>query len=194
VAKFEVIVLVLIVLEPFLFGTTICFAVQTPWGVLNAYWEGVMLGVLLGLRMLFLVTLFIVTLSHMSLSEFVGALRTLHVPTAVLGSLLIMLRYIPLFMSERTRMQEALSLRGLERGARSSRVSSLGYTVGSTIDRAFGRSRAVYESMTLRGFGRGMVMKNAGFRRGDMCLAVLVTLVLLGLWFGLPWLFEAMQV
>jgi energy-coupling factor transporter transmembrane protein EcfT len=90
-----------------------------------------------------------------------------------------MLRYIPLFVEERHRMQEAQQLRGFERGERIDRIRSLGFLVGSTIDRAMDRSIHVYESMTLRGFGRGMFVVGAGVKRSDILLFLGLILLLL---------------
>ena len=194
VAKFEIVILFWVLLEPFLFGSTIIYSFAMPWGPLHVYQEGIVLGILLGLRMLTLITLFIITLSHMSLTEFIGALRTLRVPAMILGSLLIMLRYIPLFMTERKRMQEAQLLRGYERGERIDRIKSLGYMVGSTIDRAMDRSIAVYESMTLRGFGKNMVVKGAQFKRGDSILLLLIILTILGAFNIIPVFLEVVLV
>jgi cobalt/nickel transport system permease protein len=177
-AKFDVFILFWMFLMPFVFGSTVIFSLSLPWGTLSAYQEGLSFGVLLGLRMMAMVILFIAALSHIALSEFIGALRTIGVPVMILGSLLIMLRYIPLFIMERHRMQEAQSLRGFERGTKLDRIKSLGYLIGSTIDRAFDRSVRVYEAMVLRGFGHGMVVRGAGFRRADsLLLLVLVSFV-----------------
>jgi cobalt/nickel transport system permease protein len=129
------------------------------------------------------VTLFLAALSHMSLIEFIGALKTLRIPVSILGSLLIMLRYVPLFIEERTRMQEAQQLRGFQRGTLTERIKSLGFLVGSIIDRALDRSVAVYESMTLRGFGHGMFIIGVGPRRKDM-------LLFLGLFLLIVFLFQ----
>jgi len=169
-ARFEIVVLFWILLLPFFYGTSVIYSATMPWGPLFAYQEGLDLGFLIGLRIIGLITLFLAALSHMSLGEFIGALRTLRVPSSVLGSLLIMLRYIPLFIEERQRMQEAQQLRGFERGERKDRIRSLGFLVGSTIDRAMDRSIVVYESMALRGFSRGLVVTGAGLRRNDILL------------------------
>ncbi len=169
-ARFEIVVLFWILLLPFFYGTSVIYSATMPWGPLFAYQEGLDLGLLIGLRIIGLITLFLAALSHMSLGEFIGALRTLRVPSSVLGSLLIMLRYIPLFIEERQRMQEAQQLRGFERGERKDRIQSLGFLVGSTIDRAMDRSIVVYESMALRGFGRGLVVTGAGLKRNDILL------------------------
>lgn len=169
-ARFEVVVLFWILLLPLFYGTSVIYSMATPWGSLLAYQEGLDLGILIGLRIIGLITLFLAALSHMSLGEFIGALRTLRVPSSVLGSLLIMLRYIPLFIEERQRMQEAQQLRGFERGERMDRIRSLGFLVGSTIDRAMDRSIVVYESMALRGFGRGLFITGAGLKRNDILL------------------------
>jgi energy-coupling factor transport system permease protein len=177
--KFEIVILFWVLLLPFFYGTTIIFTISLPWGPLDAYQEGFNFGVLIGLRIFGLIVLFLASLSHMSLAEFIGGLKTLRIPSSVLGSLLIMLRYIPLFVEERHRMQEAQQLRGFERGERIDRIRSLGFLVGSTIDRAMDRSIHVYESMTLRGFGRGMFVVGAGVKRSDILLFLGLILLLL---------------
>jgi energy-coupling factor transporter transmembrane protein EcfT len=176
-ARFEIVILFWIFLLPFFYGNSIIYVINLPWGQVFAYREGFDLGTLIGLRIFGLITLFLAALSHMSLGEFIGALRTLRVPSSVLGSLLIMLRYIPLFIEERHQMQEAQQLRGFERGERMDRIRSLGFLVGSTIDRAMDRSIVVYESMALRGFGRGIVVTGAGLKRNDILLGLGFTLL-----------------
>ncbi len=185
-AKFEIVILFWILLLPFFYGNIILYSISVPWGQLIAYQEGLNLGIIIGLRIFGLITLFLAALSHMSLSEFIGALKTLRVPSSVLGSLLIMLRYIPLFIEERHQMQEAQQLRGYERGNRVERIRSLGFLVGSTIDRAMDRSIIVYESMTLRGFGRGMLVVGSGVKRNDILLFIGLTLLILILLNSLP--------
>jgi len=180
-ARFEIVILFWIFLLPFFYGTTLIFSIALPWGSIAAYLEGLNLGILIGLRIFGLITLFLAALSHMSLAEFIGGLKTLRIPSSVLGSLLIMLRYIPLFVEERHRMQEAQQLRGFERGERIDRIRSLGFIVGSIIDRAMDRSIHVYESMTLRGFGRGMLVVGEGVRRSDILLFLGFVLLLLTL-------------
>ncbi|MFW9907005.1 MAG: energy-coupling factor ABC transporter permease [Candidatus Thorarchaeota archaeon] len=172
--KFEVIILFWIIFEPFVYGSTVIFTVMTPWGPLNAYSEGLYFGLLLGSRMLAILLVFLATLSHMTLSDFVGALRSLRIPASILGSLLIMFRYVPLFIEERTRMQDAQLLRGFDRGRRTERIRSLGYMLGTTINRSFDRSIITYEAMSLRGFGKGSMVIGAGFKKADALLPVLI--------------------
>jgi energy-coupling factor transporter transmembrane protein EcfT len=166
-------------LMPFLYGETVLLSISLPWGPLMAYQEGLTFGILIGLRMMTMVIMFIAVFSHLSLSEFIGALRTLRVPTSILGSLLIMLRYIPLFMEERQRMQDAQLLRGYNRGDRSERIKSLGYLVGTTINRSFNRSVSVYEAMSLRGFGKGTMVTGSGFKRSDLLLPILLLILII---------------
>jgi len=177
-ARFEFVILFWVILLPFFYGTTPLLTISTPLGQLVAYQEGLDLGLVIGTRIFGIVTLFLAALSHMSLSEFIGALRTLRIPTSVLGSLLIMLRYIPLFLEERNRMQEAQQLRGFQGGKRQEQIKSLGYLIGSIIDRAMDRSVAVYESMTLRGFGHGMFIVGVGPRRSDLLLFLGLSLLI----------------
>ncbi len=193
-AKFELIILFWLVLEPFLYGNTVILTIQFPWGPVHAYWEGLMLGLAIGLRMFAILLAFLATLSHMTLSEFIGALKTLRVPTAILGSLLVMFRYVPLFVEERSRMQDAQLLRGYDQGKGMGRLRSTGYLVGTTIDRAFDRSARVYESMTLRGFGKGMMISGVGFRRSDSVLPVLLFSLIVAMMFLLPPILEAILI
>jgi energy-coupling factor transporter transmembrane protein EcfT len=191
-ARFEILILFWMFLMPFLYGNTILLTITLPWGTLNAYQEGLTFGILIGLRMMTMVILFIAALSHMSLTEFIGALRTLRVPTTILGSLLIMLRYIPLFMTERKRMQDAQHLRGYSRGKRFERIKSLGYLVGTTINRSFDRSATVYEAMSLRGFGKGTMVSGSGFRHSDALLLLLLLVFILSLPFLVPIIMEVL--
>lgn len=183
-ARFEAFVLFWVFTEPFLYGTTTLAVVQSPFGPLPVYLEGMTLGILLGFRMLLLLILFMGTLSHMNVTEFVGALRTLRLPVSIVGSVLIMLRFVPQFIDERKSMHEAEVLRGLERGRRWERIKSMGYLIGSTMDRAFDRGLIVYGSMTLRGFGMGTLVKGSGFRRNDLLLAVLLLILVVSLFYA----------
>ncbi len=191
-AKFEVLILFWVFFEPFLFGSTIIFTIQLPWGQINAYSEGLYLGFLLGSRMFAILLTFLATLSHMTLSEFIGALRTMKVPSSILGSLLIMFRYIPLFMEERARMQDAQLLRGFSRGRRFEKIRSQGYLVGTTINRSFDRSVTAYEAMSLRGFGKDTNVTGAGLKRSDILLPLLVLALLLSLPFFVPLIMEVL--
>jgi cobalt/nickel transport system permease protein len=193
-ARFEVVILFWIILEPFLFGSTVLFTLQLPWGQIHAYWEGLFVGLLLGMRMFAILLTFLAALSHLTLSEFIGALKTLRIPTAILGSVLIMFRYVPLFIEERSRMQEAQTLRGYNRGSGLDKLRSMGYLAGTTIDRAFDRSATVYDSMTLRGFGKGMMVSRGGFRRSDSVLPVLLISLLMAMIFLLPPVLEAILI
>jgi len=188
--KFEIVILFWIIFEPFIYGSTIIFTITTPWGPLNAYSEGLYLGLLLGSRMFAILLTLLAVLSHMTLSEFTRSLRTLRVPNSIVGSLLIMFRYIPLFLEERSRMHDAQNLRGFSRGRRFERIRSLGYLVGTSINRSFDRSVTAYESMSLRGFGKGTESPGANFRRTDALLPFTILFLIISLPFMFPILLE----
>ena len=135
---------------------------------------------------------FLAILSHMTLNEFIRALRSLRVPSSILGSLLIMFRYVPHFMEERSRMQDAQALRGFSRGLRFEKIRSLGYLVGTTINRSFDRSVTAYEAMSLRGFGKGMTVTGAGLKKSDTILPLLLLTLLVSLPFLVPLIMEAL--
>lgn len=192
-AKFEVIILFWIFFEPFLYGSTVILTLQTPWGPINAYSEGLYLGILLGSRMFAILLTFLATFSHMTLYEFIGALRSLRVPSSILGSLMIMFRYVPLFMEERSRMHDAQLLRGFDRGRRFERIRSLGYLVGTSINRSFDRSVAAYEAMSLRGFGNEMPVGEARLKKSDTLLPLLLLIMLVSLQFIVPIVAEVLM-
>ena len=172
VLKLESFILLWILLLPFLYGSTRIAVFSTPWGLLMMNLEGLQLAVLLVLRASTIVLLFILTLSHMTFMDFLSALRAVGVPALLTGALLVMLSYIPQFMQEQTRMREALTLRGLELVSRTDRLRSIGFLLGSVIDRAMARSVRVYEAMALRGFGRSELVVGSGLRRADLFLLV----------------------
>ncbi len=183
-ARFEVVIFLWIILLPFIHGTTILLVIPVPWGQLIAYHEGFNLGLLIGIRIFGIVTLFLAAFSHISLGEFIGVLKTLGIPASILGSLLIMFRYIPLFIEERDRMQEAQQLRGFQKGRRMEQIKSLGFLIGSIIDRAMNRSVIVYESMTLRGFGHGMLILGVRPRRDDFLLFLSLFVLILVIYYS----------
>ncbi len=192
-AKFEVIILFWVFFEPFLYGSTVMLTISTPWGLINAYYEGVYLGLLLGSRMFAILLTFLATLSHMKLVEFIEALRTLRIPSSILGSLMIMFRYIPLFMEERSRMHDAQLLRGYSRGRHFERIKSVGYLVGTSINRSFYRGANVYEAMSLRGFGKGMMVSGSGFKRSDILLPIILLAFVLSLPFLVSIILEVLS-
>lgn len=186
ISKLEAIIVAWMLIIPFIYGTSVLFQISMPWGPLLVYREGVERGLLLALRMVTIILIFITTLSHMTLAEFIGALKTLRVPTVILGSLLIMLRFIPLFLEERSQMHNAQVLRGYDIGTRWQKIRSLGNLVGTTIDRAFDRSIVVYESMMLRGFGKGSMISETGVKRSDVILLVLLVTLVISMLFIIP--------
>jgi energy-coupling factor transporter transmembrane protein EcfT len=103
-----------------------------------------------------------------------------------------MFRYVPLFMEERSRMQDAQMLRGFSKGQRFERIKSLGYMVGATINRSFDRSVTAYEAMTLRGFGKGTFVSGAGLKRADALLPLIILFVIISAPFIFPLLMEVL--
>jgi len=191
-AKFEVFVLFWIVIMPLVYGSTVFATLVLPFRTIPLYLEGLMLGIALTLRMSLILLLFMITLSHMTLGEFIGAIHGLRVPLSIIGSLLIMFRYVPQFINERRSMHEAQLLRGFESAMRTGRIRSLGYLIGTTIDRAFERSLIVYDSMTLRGFGKGFHFSGAGFRRFDIVLPFVLLLLVISIRGILPVLVQVL--
>lgn len=176
-ARFEVLVLFWVVMVPFMYGSTVLATISLPFGRFQIYLEGLTLGFMLTLRMSLIVLLFVGTLSHMALSDFVGAMYGLRLPMPVIGSLLIMLRYVPQLVNERRVMHESQLLRGLGGAARSVQIRSVGFLIGTTIDRGFDRSTVVYDSMVLRGLGKQFRPSGTGFHRSDTLLLGVVLLL-----------------
>ncbi len=78
------------------------------------------------------------------------ALRLLHIPEEIVTVIMLMHRYLMVFIKEVERMQQAYRLRAP--GQRGLRFRTWGSFVGLLLLRSMDRAEEVYESMKLRGF------------------------------------------
>ena len=78
------------------------------------------------------------------------ALRKIHVPQIIVTEILLIYRYITVFLEEAKTVMDAYKLRAP--GQKGIHISAWGSLIGQMLIRAMDRAGMVYESMKLRGF------------------------------------------
>lgn len=91
-----------------------------------------------------------ILIASTSIEKIGHALRQLHVPKIIVTMILLIYRYIIVFMKEVLKISQAYSLRAP--GQKGINIKSWGPLVGQLILRSFDRADGVYSSMCLRGF------------------------------------------
>lgn len=116
--------------------------------------------------------------------DMVRALRRLGLPKILANVLLLTLRYVFLFDDEAARMKRARQARGFEgRGSLLSRevLTTLSYTAGMILVKAYGRSRAVYRAMRSRHYTGDMPLE-AGRRLRAPDVALFAAVLIVSFW------------
>ncbi len=118
-----------------------------------------------------------------SMEEICYALQVLHLPKELITVLLLIDRYVIVFMKEVERMSQAYSLRSPRQKGVHYKV--WGSMVGQLLLRSMDRAENVYESMKLRGFQATFTLpgKNYG-RASSVCFVVIWVLLFWCLRFG----------
>ena len=102
-----------------------------------------------------------------TMEELCHALRTLHVPSILVTLLLLVYRYLMVFLQEVKRITQAYSLRAP--GQRGVHFRVWGSMVGNLFLHSIDRAEVVYESMLLRGFqGEFFLERKQGITMADL--------------------------
>lgn len=132
-------------------GETVLASWKIAFVTLQLHREGLLLGLLLGLRILTAVSA--VTLLSLTTPtvEILASLRPLGIPPFVLDVAFMTYRYLFLLLEELHRMHLAMESRATEESWRA-RVEGLGTLAGMVFLRAYERSLRVYQAMEARGY------------------------------------------
>ncbi len=127
---------------------------------------------LIFMRMLSIFLIFMFYLSSLSFTEFV-TIRLL--PKSIASALIIMLRYIPDFLTKNKKLIESQKLRGQELiKSRKGRVKLAGYVIGTTLVKTMEKSEILYESMMMRGFSGKITISRKPIKYYDILFLCLV--------------------
>jgi energy-coupling factor transporter transmembrane protein EcfT len=116
------------------------------------YKEGLNLAFLLFSRIFGITFIFMSFYSSFTYSEFIEALSKLRIPTFFIGSLMIMLHYIPIFAESNKKILEAQELRGKKVTSYWQRLKAHAYIMGKNLVHNMEKSEKLYESLKMRGF------------------------------------------
>ena len=118
-----------------------------------------------------------------SMEEICYALQVLHLPKELITVLLLIDRYVIVFMKEVERMSQAYSLRAPRQKGVHYKV--WGSMLGQLLLRSMDRAENVYESMKLRGFQATFTLQGKNYGKiSSVCFVVIWVLVFLCLRFG----------
>ncbi len=114
------------------------------------------------------------------MDEICRAMRVIHIPKIFVIVVLLIYRYVTVFLSEARRITQAYELRAPKQ--RGVHYKVWGSLLGQMLLRSMDRANDIYESMQLRGFdGNFRLGKKAALRPADFLWPVLWALVILAL-------------
>jgi len=158
---------------PFYVGNTILFQLRIGI-VINVYNEGLNLALLLFLRIFGSIFVFMSFFSYLTYSEFIESLTKLRViPSVFIGSLVIMLHYIPILANSNKKILEAQELRGKKITTYRERFKTHAYIMGKSIVKNLERSEKLYECLKMRGFTGKMTFGTKRIKLIDVSILIL---------------------
>ncbi len=143
------------------------------------YREGLLLAFLIFLRILGSLFIFMSFFSTLSYSEFIGALTKLKIPSALVGSLIIMLHYIPILAGSNKKILEAQEMRGKKITSYWQKLKTHAYIMGKSIIMNMERSEKLYESLKMRGFSGKITFAPIKLRLSDIGLLSIFVLMII---------------
>lgn len=164
--------LLIVIFIPFYVGNTIIFQIDTFIRI-QLYQEGLYLASLIFLRVIGSFFIFISFLSSLTYSEFIEALTKLRIPPVFVGSLVIMLHYIPIFATSNKKILEAQEVRGKKISSYWQKLKTHAYIMGKSIVVNMERSEKLYESLKMRGFSGKITFARKKFKVLDIGLLVI---------------------
>ena len=136
---------------PFYVGESVLYIFNIGIPII-IYREGVYLASLIFLRVFGALFIFMSFFSTLTYSEFIDALTKLRLPPVIVGSLIIMLHYIPILAGSNKKILEAQEMRGKKISSYWQKLKTHAYIMGKSILINMERSEQLYESLKMRGF------------------------------------------
>jgi cobalt/nickel transport system permease protein len=169
-------VFIITVFIPFYIGETVLINLYVGFPLI-IYREGFYLASLIFLRVLASLFIFLSFFSSLTYSEFIGAITKLRIPSFLIGSLIIMLHYIPILASSNIKIVESQEMRGKKITTYWQKLKTHGYIMGKSIIMNMERSEKLYESLKLRGFSGKITFASRKIKIVDISLLVSFILI-----------------
>ncbi|MBY8989132.1 MAG: energy-coupling factor transporter transmembrane protein EcfT [Candidatus Lokiarchaeota archaeon] len=119
---------------------------------ITVFKEGFILASLIFFRVFGALFVFMSFFSTLTYSEFIDALTKLRIPSIFVGSLIIMLHYIPILAKSNAKILEAQEMRGKNISTYYQKLKIHAFIMGKSIVTNMERSEKLYESLKMRGF------------------------------------------
>ena len=170
-------ILLITIFVPFYVGNTVFF--QLNLGIpLNIYVEGLAYALTLFFRIIGAAFVFLTFFTSLTYSEFIEALTKLRaIPSFFIGSIVIMLHYIPILAKSNRKVLEAQNLRGKNFTSYWQRLKAHAFIMGKNIVHNMERSEILYESLKMRGFSGKITFSSKKIKFTDI-LIVLIFLII----------------
>jgi energy-coupling factor transporter transmembrane protein EcfT len=143
------------------------------------YREGLYLASLIFLRIFGALFIFMSFFSTFTYSEFIDALTKLRIPSLLVGSLIIMLHYIPILAGSNKKILQAQEMRGKKITSYWQKVKTHAYIMGKSLVMNMERSEKLYESLKMRGFSGKITFAPKRLRVTDVGLLILFSLMVI---------------
>lgn len=143
------------------------------------YREGLSLASLIFLRIFGALFIFMSFLSSLTYSEFIEALTKLRIPSVLVGSLIIMLHYIPILAGSNKKILEAQEMRGKKITSYWQKLKTHAYIMGKSLVMNMERSERLYESLKMRGFSGKITFAPRKLKITDVGLLILFSLTII---------------
>ena len=166
-------ILLITIFIPFYVGNTMLFQINI--GIkLNIYQEGLIFALNIFLRIFGAAFIFLTFLTSLTYSEFIEALTKLRIiPSFFIGSIVIMLHYIPILAKSNKKVLDAQDLRGKNFTSYWQRVKAHAFIMGKNVVHNMERSEKLYESLKLRGFSGRITFSSKKLKLADVLIVVL---------------------
>ena len=161
---------------PITTGQVVLYSFPFLFWQISIYRDGIVIALNFAIRMLSIFYFFMIFLSSLSLTEFT---RLRIFPPIISGSLLIMVNFIPVFISQEHKLIESQQLRGKNLSKTQFKIKSAGNIIGTTLIKAYEQSERTFESMRLRGFGGKIKLGNSKIRALDIIWLIISVLLVL---------------
>ena len=169
-------VFIITIFIPFYIGETVLINLYIGITI-PIYKEGFFLASLIFLRVFTAIFVFMSFFSSLTYSEFINALTKLRIPSMLIGSLIIMLHYIPILASSNIKIVESQEMRGKRITTYWQKLKTHGFIMGKSIIINMERSEKLYDSLKLRGFSGKITFAPRKIKILDIVLMILLILM-----------------
>ncbi len=172
-------ILLITIFVPFYVGNTVFF--QLNLGIpLNIYVEGLAYALTLFFRIIGAAFVFLTFFTSLTYSEFIEALTKLRaIPSFFVGSIVIMLHYIPILAKSNKKVLEAQDLRGKNFTSYWQRLKTHGFIMGKNVVNNMERSERLYESLKMRGFSGKITFSSKKIKLADILIVIMFIFIVI---------------